>query len=592
MTDPRDAAGALDDFVQSAPCLDDQWESDRVLRSYLRRVLPTEMLREITPQLARLGARAAGDGDILALGEAAEARPPRHVPYDAWGRRVDIIETADAWRALDRISAEEGLVAIAYERAHGALSRVHQMAALHLFSPSSATYSCPLAMTDGAARCLELYAGDDPRLRAALAHLVSRDPRDFWTSGQWMTERAGGSDVSRTATIARPDGEAYRLYGSKWFTSATTSQMAMTLARVEGAPPGSRGLSLFQLELRDASGALNGIRVEQLKDKLGTRALPTAELTLDGARAVLVGGAGHGVRKIAALFNITRIQNACAAVAGMRRAVALARDYARRRVAFGRPIADHAAHVSTLAAMQVEAEGAFHLAFRVVELLGRAECGLASEREGALLRLLTPVVKLYTARQAVRVASEALEAFGGAGYIESTGLPRLLRDAQVLSIWEGTTNVLALDLLRAIDGGSDPDVVQREVAERLAGVSAVRLAPAVARVRAAVERTTRAAHEGGAPEARETRARSLAFAVARCCIGALLLEHAQWSLEHESDRRASIAAMAWCAREMGPREPAPTEPADARVLALDEAALPPGIGGAEGWVVELGSTHL
>ena len=309
------------EFIQDSPKLANQYDDDPVLRSYLRWRLPAQILSDVEPDLRRLGQRAVTD--ILALGEDAERSPPRHVPYDAWGKRVDRIETSEAWQELDRISATEGIVATAYERAHGIHSRIDQFARLYLFAPSSALYSCPLAMTDGAARFLEVHG--DESTRAAFAHLTSRDPTHFWTSGQWMTERSGGSDVASTTTIARCEaGNDYRLYGLKWFTSATTSQMAMTLARIEGAAAGGAGLSVFLITLRDRDGLLRNIRVERLKDKLGTRALPTAELTLEGSPARLVGGAGEGIRKIATLFNVTRVYNAVAAVAGMRRAIALA----------------------------------------------------------------------------------------------------------------------------------------------------------------------------------------------------------------------------------------------------------------------------
>ena len=321
----------MSEFFQDAPRLGNQYDEDALLHAYLRWRLPPEMLAEIEPALKRLGERVVTD--IAALAESAEAAPPRHVPFDAWGRRVDRIETSDAWGALDRVAALEGLVAIGYERAHGATSRIDQFARLYLYAPSSALYSCPLAMGDGAARFLEVHG--DERTRPVFEHLTSRDPDRFWTCGQWMTERAGGSDVGSTATTARCErGNAYRLYGTKWFTSATTSQVAMTLARIEGAPAGGRGLSVFLVELRDSEGLLRDIRVLRLKDKLGTRALPTAELELDGTPARLVGGEGDGVRKIATLFNVTRVYNAVAAVAGMRRCIALARDYARRRRAF------------------------------------------------------------------------------------------------------------------------------------------------------------------------------------------------------------------------------------------------------------------
>lgn len=569
-------------FYQAAPTIRNQYDDDRVLRSWLHRVLPPHMLADVEPELTRLGARAAGD--ILALGEAAEAEPPRHVPYDPWGRRVDRIDTSDAWRELDRISAEEGLVAIGYERQHGSLSRTDQFARLYLFSPSSATYSCPLAMSDGAARCLELH-GRDERMRAAFERLTTRDPSRFWTSGQWMTERTGGSDVSGATTVARREGDHFRLHGTKWFTSATTSQMAMTLARIEGAPAGSRGLSLFYLELRDDHGVLRDIRVNRLKDKLGTRALPTAELSLEGTPAWLVGEEGRGVRTIATLFNITRIYNACASVAGMRRAIALARDYAAKRVAFGKPLAEHPLHVETLAELQVEMEGAFHIVFRAVDLLGRAESGEASESEQALLRLLTPVVKLHTAKQAIAVASEALEAFGGAGYIEDTGLPRLLRDAQVLSIWEGTTNVLSLDVLRALDGGGAMEALCGDIEARLYPVKRGALGRSAEKVRAAARTLVRRAAGNGAsgtrtangaaavesPE-REAGARALAYSIARVYAGALLLDYATWSIEHERDERAALAALRWCSRELTPYVDADAEHrAGSDALALDRA---------------------
>ncbi|HXY31428.1 MAG TPA: acyl-CoA dehydrogenase family protein [Gemmatimonadaceae bacterium] len=541
----------MTEFFQGGPQLGNQYDDDSLLQAYLRWRLPSAMRDEIEPGLRRLGARAATD--ILALGDAAEADPPRHVPFDAWGQRVDRIETSPAWQALDRISAEEGLVAIGYERRHGALSRIDQFARLYLFSPSSATYSCPLAMTDGAARCLELYGGAELTERM-LPHLTSRDPARFWTSGQWMTERTGGSDVSLTSTIAARDGRGYRLHGTKWFTSATTAQVALTLARIEGAPSGSKGLSLFAIELRDADGMLRNIRVHRLKEKLGTRALPTAELSLEGTPAILVGEPGDGVRKIAALLNITRLYNACAAVAGMRRAIALARDYARRRNAFGKRLIDHPLHVRTLARLEVECEAGFHLVFRAIELLGKEEVGEATPSESAQLRLLTPVVKLYTGKQAVAVASEAIEAFGGVGYIEDSGLPRLLRDAQVLSIWEGTTNVLSLDVLRAMERADALEPLLADSCARLDRAKGQELAESVTRTRSAVERLRLLVRRSASASSdeREAGARSLSYGIARTAAAGLLLEHAAWRAQTDGDRRSGIVARRWCAGELLP----------------------------------------
>ena len=439
-------------FQQTPPKLGNQYGDDRVLRSYLARVLPGEMLREIEGSLLEMG-RLAG-GELYELQLADRLNEPRLVQWDAWGNRIDKIELTPLWRVAERIAAEHGVVATAYEQKHGSLSRVHQCALAYLFTPSTDIYSCPLAMTDGAARTL-LGSGNQVLIDRAVPHLITRDPDQFWTAGQWMTELTGGSDVGLSETVARKDAEGvYRLYGRKWFTSAISSQMALTLARPEGNPPGGRGLALFYLETKDEDGRPRNIEVNRLKDKLGTRKVPTAELTLTGTPAQLVNGTTDGVRNIAPLLNITRLWNGISAVSLMRRGVALASDYAHKRVAFGAPLSEKPLHLDTLAGLEAEAEAAFHLAFYVAELTGRSETGEIGEDDAALLRLLTPIMKLTTGKQAVAVASEVLESFGGAGYVEDTGLPVLLRDSQVLPIWEGTTNVLALDTLRALNDDS------------------------------------------------------------------------------------------------------------------------------------------
>jgi alkylation response protein AidB-like acyl-CoA dehydrogenase len=559
----------MSDFFQDGPTLGNQYDEDRVLRTYLRWKLPAAMLAEIEPGLRRLGERAVTD--ILALGRAAEASPPRHVPYDPWGRRIDRIEVCDAWKQLERIAAEEGVVATAYQRRHGPLSRIHQFARLYLYGPSSAIATCPLAMTDGAARLIELH-GDAWLKTHPYPRLVSTNPDEFWTSGQWMTERTGGSDISGTSTVARQEGGQYRLYGTKWFTSATTSPVAMTLARIDGAPVGSGGLSLFYLELRDGAGRLLNIQVHRLKDKLGTRALPTAELTLQGTPARLVGGEGHGVRKMAALLNITRAYNAACAAGFMRRGIALARAYARKRRVFGKLLAEQPLHLETLAALQVEFEAAFHLTFHVAELVGKEELGTSSDSERAVLRLLTPLTKLYTARQGIALASEVLEAFGGAGYVEDTGLPSLLRDAQVLSIWEGTTNVLSLDAQRAIDKDAALAPFLADLRGRLETVRTAELQAPMKAVNAAVRRIEDFCGQQLADaDFLQAGARSFAYALARSYAAGLLLEHADWLFRAEQDRRGIAVAQRWCAQDLAPLlQPHDTHRAASRALGMDE----------------------
>jgi hypothetical protein len=309
--------------------------------------------------------------------------------------------------------------------------------------------------------------------------------------------------------------------------------MALTLARPEGAGSGTDALALFYVETRTADGRWNGIRVDRLKDKLGTRELPTAEIHLEDCIAEPVGELAHGVRLIAPVLNITRTWNTICALATMRRCLALATDYARRRHAFERLLIEQPLHAATLASMHAEFAAAFELGFFVAGLLGRVEVGIANDDERALLRLLTPVVKLWTGKLAVRIASETCEAFGGAGYIENTGVPLLLRDAQVYPIWEGTTNVLALDALRVVAKiGIDP--LRRAIGALLRDSDAH--PPAIDQAIAAAAHWF---HERQGEEASlAAGARGFALTLART-FGAALLSHAA----HRGDRSA-VAALA------------------------------------------------
>lgn len=437
------------EFIQEAPVLRNEYVEDHFLQDYLHIYLPADMLASITPDLEQLGRRAVTE--FIEWARDAENNPPQLIQFDAWGNRIDKIIVSQGWLSLEKAAAEEGLVAIGYERKYGEHSRLYQFVKLYLYTPSSAIYTCPLAMTDGAARLIEVH-GDDFLKREVFPCLTSRDLATFKTSGQWMTERTGGSDVSRSMTFATPDGEEYILRGHKWFTSAITAQVAFTLASTEQPQEGKRALlSVFYLPIRNDDGTLNGIQVEALKNKLGTRALPTAQLKLTGARAKLVGEKGKGIRTIATLFNITRIYNTISAVSYMRRAYALSKAYSSLRESFGQKIEKHPLHQKVLREMEIAYQSNTLLALFLSRLLGKEECNTATEHEKSLLRFLTPVAKLYTAKQAIQYASEHIEIFGGVGYLEDSGIPVMLRDTQVLSIWEGTTNVLSLDMLRAAE---------------------------------------------------------------------------------------------------------------------------------------------
>lgn len=541
----------MSDFTQTPPTLTNTYQSDTSLRLHLKRQMG-DALGDVEAALDDLGERAAGE--MLEWARDAEQHPPTLTHYGPYGRRIDRIDLSAGWKAISKVAAETGLVDIPHAQAHGWRSRVHQFAMLNVFSPSSAYVCCPLAMSDGAVTALKAY-GDGEYATRAIAHLTSRDPDQAWTSGQWMTEKEGGSDVGRSSTVARQDSDGtWRLYGTKYFTSATTSQCTLTLARPEGAGPGSRGLSLFYLEPWRADGTLNRIKVRRLKDKLGTKALPTAELELEGALAYPVGGLERGIPKITKVLNIARYFNVSGAVSSMRRCVDMAVAYARVREAFGKRLIDQPLHLETLAAMQVEYDAALAVGIRLSELLGKVEAGVATDLERATWRLLTPLAKLGTGKQVVALASETLEAFGGAGYVEDTGVPVLLRDAQVLPIWEGTTNVLSLDALRAIRRDDALEAFLADAAGAVKGLdtSNTPLAEPARRVLAALRTlgTYAAGAAQSSPEAIQTGARAFALGLYRTYAAAQLCAAARWEAEHATTTRLTAAAQRWTAQPL------------------------------------------
>lgn len=541
-------------FFQDPPHPGNRFRTDPTLRLTLEHLLPRDAFDEASRLFDRFGARAAEE--LAQLADEAERHEPEHIAFDPWGRRIDRIDVHASWLKLVAIGQEEGLVALPYEAPYGAWSRVVQAGMVNLFDPVAAMATCPLVMTDGAAR---LLTDHDPELAARhVPKLVARS--GGWTSGQWMTETTGGSDVGRSETTARDLGDGrYALNGLKWFTSATTSQMALVLARPEGAPGGSRGLSLFLVELRNPDGSWNGIRVRRLKDKLGTRALPTAELELVDTVAVPVGGIGRGVAKMGGLLNIARLWSSWSGPAGTGHLLALARDYARRREVFGSKLADRPIHLAWIARIAAEYEAMLALTFNTAAVMGAAEHGA----NDGLARLLAPLTKLACARQGVWATSELVESFGGAGYVEDTGIPRIMRNVHVNCIWEGTTSVLAHDVLRVLGATDLGPALLDDMDRRLAGLTH---AP-MDRVRG----TIAAARHMLAPlvaEPDETQARRLAWGLARSYQALLLAEAAQWRLVEKGDRSGLAAA------ELFTREPlvAP-QTADIAETALRDLAL-------------------
>jgi alkylation response protein AidB-like acyl-CoA dehydrogenase len=538
------------EFFQDAPILENQYETDTLLKNYLKKTIPGEILSKIEPDLINFGNRVIDD--IMEMSLEAEMYEPELIQYDPWGKRIDKIVTSKGWTDLHRISAQEGLVGIGYEREYDEYSRIYQFAKLYLYTPSSAIQACPLAMTDAAAKLIEVFNPKGLK-EHAFQRLISRDSDFAWTSGQWMTERIGGSDVGLTETVAKKDGDSYKLYGFKWFTSAATSEIAFTLARIEdelgNVTERSKGLSLFYLETHNEDGSYNNIEVERLKDKLGTRALPTAELRLNGTKAQLIGEQGRGVKNITHMLNMTRLYNSVSAIAYLRRILALLKDYNNKRYVFGKLLLDQPLHIETVAELEINLHALFSLTFFTISLLGKEEVSKATEDEKALLRLLTPITKLYTGKIAVQSISEALECFGGAGYMEDTQIPKILRDAQVLAIWEGTTNVLSLDTIRALKKDLTFDPLITYASDKISKIGPEfedqrkKLHDRIMVIKSYIIGLS-----GKELEYSEASARILSFSIAELIISILLLQNASWSKINLSNEKETLIAIRWIDR--------------------------------------------
>ncbi|KZS86942.1 hypothetical protein SISNIDRAFT_480264 [Sistotremastrum niveocremeum HHB9708] len=440
------------------------YDTDLVLPQILKRILPADAFQEVSADLERFGSLV--NGPIRELNELCS--DPKITQYDNWGRRTDKLHTSEGWRELKKVAIKEGLVAIFYERKFGEYSRVWGFAKSFIFQGDSNVVMCPLSMTDGAARVIELLGTADMKARV-FPRLTSRDPSQAYISGQWMTERPGGSDVSQTETTAteathpsglRALGPVYNIDGFKWFSSATDADMAVALARTGDRSLGSRSLSLFLVPMRfpfagvslhpQLAHSNNGIEIHRLKNKLGTRLVPTAELSLNATTGFRIGDLNAGVKSITPVLNITRLHSAITSVGCLSRCLSIARAYASVRIVdHGKHLLrDVPVHTATLAKVSLLYRALAHLVFGVVHLLGRVETGVASPAEEARLRLLTAVAKGFAAHKACGGMEECMAALGGEGYMEENIISRLIRDCLVEKIWEGTINVLSLELIK------------------------------------------------------------------------------------------------------------------------------------------------
>jgi alkylation response protein AidB-like acyl-CoA dehydrogenase len=420
---------------------------DRRFQARMRRLLRPDTLEWAEPKLIQMGGLVVNFFDPRSA--IADRCTPTLKSYDRDGNRIDRIEYHPAYQEMARCAYEFGIVSMRYDEL-GEVPYAFIFGLGYLLTQAETGLYCPICMTDGAARVLVKFA--DPDLQARfLPRLTTSDFDSLYQGAMFLTEKQGGSDVGANTTRAVCEEDHWRLYGDKWFCSNVDADVMLALARPEGAPDGTKGLGLFLVPKTLDDGPRNHLRINRLKDKLGVRSMPTGEVTLEGAEAYAIGDIQEGFSYMVEMINLSRLYNSVASVGLMRRAIYEAVTHAQAREAFGRRIIEFPLMQRALADLIVEHEAATALVFEAIRHLDLVDSnndrtGVAERR----LRILTPLAKYLTGRLAVQVASEAMEVLGGNGYIEEFVMARLLRDAQVLPIWEGTTNILVLDAVRAM----------------------------------------------------------------------------------------------------------------------------------------------
>ena len=430
-------------------------------------------------ELAGYGA-LLGSASTLRMADAANRFAPALRAYDRVGRRVDEVEFHPAWHSIMKIMREQGLVAMPFSDLRPG-SWAAYAAGFSMHGQMEAGSLCPASMTFACIPVLQ----KEPELFATLAPgLYSRqyDERDLPIEqksslliGMGMTEKQGGSDVRANSTRATAVGGGgrggeYLLVGHKWFFSAPTSDAHLIVARTEG------GLSCFYVPRYRPDGSKNAVRIQRLKEKVGNRSNASSEVEFEDAWGLMVGDEGRGIPTIIEMATLTRLNCVMGSTGLIRQAVVQAINYANQRMAFGKHLSEQPLMRNVLADMALESEAATQLMMRLTDAFARGDGSLLAR---AYQRIVTPAAKFWIAKRGIELAAEALEVFGGNGYVEDGPMARLYREMPVISIWEGSGNIMALDMLRAI--AREPDALLALVDDLAAKlVDDARLRPHVA----------------------------------------------------------------------------------------------------------------
>lgn len=428
------------------------YDIDRSLRDLLPLYMAAPLVDHLAPHLAELGTLAGTE--LHDLSETAERHPAVLHARDRYGRDEEWIEHHPAYRAMEQIAfGRFGIHALSHRG--GVLGWPEPMPPVakyvfhYLFAQAEFGLLCPVNLTDSSSELVRRF-GSDALRRRYLDLMWSQDLSRLHRCAQFMTEKTGGSDVGAGELSAVRDGEHWRLWGEKWFCSNVDAELAVLLARPEGAPAGGRGLGLFLMPKTLEDGTRNGYRVVRLKDKLGSRTMASGEIVFEGALAWQLGALDQGLKQMLVMVNSSRVSHLARAAGMMRRCLNEALQASRHRNAFGRAVIGHPLMRRQLLKLLVPTEQALSALLH------------AATAPEAALRLLTPIAKYRACRDNVTVATGAMEARGGNGYIEDWPNARLVRDAHLGLIWEGTSNINALDAVQRAVGKAKAHLALRD----------------------------------------------------------------------------------------------------------------------------------
>jgi alkylation response protein AidB-like acyl-CoA dehydrogenase len=424
--------------------------SDKILRNHFKRIVSGPGFNYMQPHLEWTGKEAAGIMNDLSL--QADKHGPELVKRNFLGHNIDEIRFHPAYWDLMKVAVKSEMFRVKWEPSLAKKFNNEKQrlgfASGYLYAMSESGQYCPLCMTDGVARLIDLFCDEEDKARL-LPHIYTDKAEELYTGAMFLTEKTGGSDVGANITVAtHKEGKTWLLNGEKWFCSNANAELIFALARTDEGVKGTRGLSIFLIEKNLPNGEKNPVDVIRIKDKLGVRSMASAECMLIDTQGQMVGNEFEGFKVMVEMISLSRLYNSAAALGASRRALIEAYQFLSHRKTFGKPVLEHSLIRTKLTELGALNVANFYLVWKAIESLDLADAG--DEKEAQLFRLLNPMTKKWSAETGVYITRESMELMGGMGYIEDGVMPKLMRDVMVLPIWEGSGNIIILDMLRSL----------------------------------------------------------------------------------------------------------------------------------------------